>query len=989
MTTRPEINIDRVKLEIQGSKKLTADDLEKLAKTIELDKGSTGFVKVMYRYYKKLKGLGEETETDRRYERPAMRIPSGAACVSCNDGEGRTTEIEQRSPRPVRHDPWCDNPHGQYLYSTVGLFKSELIDVKPGSKRPNTALEERKKTKEGLIDLRNRWLSATLTEEDIEDTFNGGVKQTRGKKVTVLDATQQINIKYNDIKPLSGKNTKNDTPSDWKNAVSLSYISPEGDRAQFRIDAEGKIIVIHFPWYEYGKTKTIETLTRRITAVIPDWKPPRSIKKAAILDILVPVTLVQGTIDIEKLKKSMFPTNADKKYKSAEHIQVKPYVPGEPLKMVFVGPELESLGGKSINPHFTQRPKLNSSGRIGIHLRHEGINYSIEIYKKGTARIIASHNLRTIKSKLNQKIVTPVIETVVAIVLELLIQKTTHVGPSKKIVGTKIRQDSGATTVSGNPIPDRVNTSTSVCRGAKPGMPSPKPEPYSFRGKCPEPGQAIFPLEGVEGKDGLWYPCCGKLAKGSNSKKSEEAYRKLLVDGFPPSGSNSALSRAEVPRGPDELDKKSGVLPRDFDKQGTHLEIKVNGPTADKDGYIKVKMVGGNRNGKFTVSTNKGKQLVIDRRDIKPESRHRLGMKNLLQQRQSQFVEKYGARQGKRVFNNYLCSLISSVGRLCPTQEMSQEKAEEATQALASVPFLYLTYTEMQKLINHKYGVLSAPASSQIVALTKGPKPNTVLVIDLQTGDTQTIEGWQKFRGTLVGHLNKTGSVAEVTVWKIGEDSSAPGLPPRGWRLVNALRIGGPIEENIIDFCSRNAKNLNNLLLVFVPIPRAGFSPAGSRSSANTPIIWTARGQAGKPKITLQLLQELSSNRQSSVWSVGNGGSIFSRKLLGKRPALNITIKNTDVKKYDLKNTATRERYVSVTPQFNRDGILDGRVPFVLNSASRSPMPTRTLDNMINMLTNRPPAKMLKPMMHKGEQAWNLEDSYVVYDTRKKRLVEV
>ena len=100
--------------------------------------------------------------------------------------------------------------------------------------------------------------------------------------------------------------TKNENPSDWKNAVSISYISQEGQKSQFRIDADGKILVIHFPWSEYGKTKTIETLCSRITAVIPGWKPPRSIKKAAVLDMLIPITLVDGTIDIEKLKKSMF-----------------------------------------------------------------------------------------------------------------------------------------------------------------------------------------------------------------------------------------------------------------------------------------------------------------------------------------------------------------------------------------------------------------------------------------------------------------------------------------------------------------------------------------------------------------------------------------------------------------------------------------------------------------------------------------------------------
>ena len=974
MTSRPEINIDRVKLEIQGSKNLTPDELENLAKSIELDKGDTGFIKVMYRYYKKLPGLGEETETDRRYERPAMIIPTGAACVACEDGEGRVAPLD--GTRIVRHHPWCDNPHHAYLYSTMGLFKKELIDPKGSASRPNTTLEERKKTEQSLIELRDRWLSASLTEDDIEDTFNGAVKQKAGKKVKMLDSAKQIGIKYDNVKPSSGVRTKNENPSDWKNAVSISYISPEGHKSQFRIDADGKILVIHFPWSEYGNTKTIETLCRRITAVIPEWKPPRSIKKAAVLDMLIPITLVDGTIDIEKLKKSMFPTNPEKKYKSADHIQVKPYVPGEPLKMALLGPELKSLGNKSINLGFTERPRLNKAGRIGMKIDHQGINYSIEIYKKGTARIIASHKLRTKSSKLNEKIVMPVIETIRAIILELLIQKTS--------TGAKARTDSGATTVSGKPVPEREGSSSSVCRGAKPGIPSPQPKPYSFRGKCPEPGQVIWPLEGIKGKDGLWYPCCGKLAKSKKAAKSADAYRDLLINGFP-NRDTDATRETGVPAGPDEADVKSGVLPRDFDKPGTQIEIKKSG----KSGYLKVKMVGTTRNGKFTVSTGSGKELVIDRSVIKPESRHRIGMKSLLKQRESQFVREYGESRGKRVFNKYLCSLISSVGRLCPTEEMSQERAEAATQALASVPYFYLTYTEMQKLVNHKYGVLAAPASSQIIALIAGSRKNTVSIIDLETGSSQTVENWSNFKGTLIGHLNKTGSVAEVTVWKIGEDGSTPGTPPRGWRLINALRLGGPVEEDIIDFCSRNASKLNNLLLVFVPIPRAGFSPSGSRASANTPLIWTAKGQAGKPRITVQLLQEMTSNKQNSTWTIGNNGTTFSRKLLGKRPTLDITISNSDVKKNDLKNIPTARRFVSVTPQFDRDGMLAKRKPFIMTSISESQMPTRTLDNTINMLTNRPPTKALKPVMYKGQKAFNLDDNYVVYDTRTKRLIEV
>ena len=115
-----DINVDRVKLEIQGSTRLSVKDLRKLATKITLDKSDTGFVKVLYRFYETRRGLGKEMETDQRYERPPMIIPEGAFCSSCDNGEGRVGG--------QAHDENCDLPHSQYLFSTVGFFKKELID---------------------------------------------------------------------------------------------------------------------------------------------------------------------------------------------------------------------------------------------------------------------------------------------------------------------------------------------------------------------------------------------------------------------------------------------------------------------------------------------------------------------------------------------------------------------------------------------------------------------------------------------------------------------------------------------------------------------------------------------------------------------------------------------------------------------------------------------------------------------------------------------
>ena len=212
------------------------------------------------------------------------------------------------------------------------------------------------------------------------------------------------------------------------------------------------------------------------------------------------------------------------------------------------------------------------------------------------------------------------------IIQSLLIEKNTT---------EESRTLSKSSTVSGQPLPTRKETSSSVCRGAKPNIPSPQPAPYSFYGKCPSAGQVIFPLEGVEGKDGKYYPCCGKLTK--TGKKSEKAYRNQLIEGF---NTQAAAQEAGVPDAPDEEDKNSGVLPKDFDKRGTELKVKLPGKL--NEGYVNVKMLRMERNGKFSVSTSTGKTAIINRSNIMPESRYRLGLRNLLQQRENQLIEDFG-----------------------------------------------------------------------------------------------------------------------------------------------------------------------------------------------------------------------------------------------------------------------------------------------------------------------------------------------------------
>jgi len=184
-----DYTIERLKIKVEGTKTLSPSELLKVAKTIKLNRGKTGFVKVMYRYYEKVEGLGDSPPEDKRYERPASLIPKGAFCEFC-ETEGRLALDDE-----TFHEENCENPHDPYLLSTVGLFKKELVN--------SEIFKLRTKTDPELVALVERWKNGTLTDTDISETFGNGVKVNNGK-TKVTNSNQKIDIKYRDLKPLSG-----------------------------------------------------------------------------------------------------------------------------------------------------------------------------------------------------------------------------------------------------------------------------------------------------------------------------------------------------------------------------------------------------------------------------------------------------------------------------------------------------------------------------------------------------------------------------------------------------------------------------------------------------------------------------------------------------------------------------------------------------------------------------------------------------------------
>lgn len=924
-----DYTISRIKLQLEGNRKLQPEELTKIVRKIKLNTGETGFVKVLYRYYEKLPGLGEDKFEDLRYERPAKNIPDGAYCEFCNDGEGKL------GGDTVRHEIDCENPQTNSLLSTVGLFKNIMID--------SEASVNRTKIDPELLSLVKRWKSGKLTENDIEDTFNFGVKIKNGK-VKVINSNAPTSVNYRSVKPLSGIETaKSELQNDWKNNACFYYVDKEGQKTQFRLDRKGNIMVLHLPWETYKNEKELfKDLESRIAKVIPDYKIKAN---PIILDLTASKKITEGQIDIRELVAELFPKKSNFKYDSAPHIKAVYIEDGKAAKLTFIGSELAN--GKSYNLQLERYPKIGKlDSKITINILHEELKYTVEVFKSGTFRCIVSRNDKTSKntSVISERAVKPVFQTIISILEE----KVVELNP--KFTVTKID-----TTTKGTPLPERKGTKTNVCRGAKPGKPSPKPEPYSFRGKCPEPGQVVLPLEGYEGKDGLWYPCCGKLTKTGD--KSQAKYRKLLVEGFP---GKQGEAPGGVPMTPDAADKLSGVLPKNFDKPGTKLKIK--------DGTI-VKMITPLKNGKFTVSTTDNKQAVIERKEIIPESRHLVGMRSILEQRKESLVNSYGKEKGDQLYNEYLCSLYSSVGKMCPGGSTDGISRMEANVGDFRPAFMYLTFVEIERLLKSRYSVMSVPKRASIVGISEGKAAGEAIIVDLETGEMKTVTGWKSIKGQHIGHSYTSKDKTIIKVWKHEEGTSVG--THKDYTIIKVRNTSGELEKDVVSFCKNTNLDANGL--VFVPEKESKYT-----------LVWKPEPQGSKPYLVVQLVgRPLVSNRQSITWNVGIQDETLRKGVLKKRDKLTITIKKLEVDNLNIDDGS----YVLVKPMYDNNGKLNNTNPFSLVKPVLGPGLTKHFYNTISMLVNAIPSRILKPVKHKGVYAWYIDSDYIVYDENRLKLL--
>ena len=568
---------------------------------------------------------------------------------------------------PQFHTEECKFPEKKSLYLTVqGIFYYII-----------------KNTKDNFGDkinkLKELWLSDNLSQEELNKflLIPNSTKVKIGKiKDIVLDDTL-TNIQYLDIVKTRGpsKQAYKTITEKFSNAVMISYEyvsggpegpeEPEGSeeterpegttkKSSIRIYKNGLINIINRP----SNPDTLDMFNKTLIDRINDTeavdienfnKMARDYLSSTDEDfdeysIIPKISYIHSVnsqfnmwpnkskyiINFNKLNNLITPLNSSGKIVSGEFTNVIDIGKKQIMELKSGDNKIHIFNWEYIGEDQIRTESTNIVKRKIIKcviIPKDGIKISLQIFSHGTFQMSMSYcNPTDLINSICNKVIddkskSPLdfkyFELVKQIFTDIFTQKPNLYGQSLEYL-----EDTSSTmfnTVSGLAPPHKEGTTTEVCRkgATRPGFPGLRPIPYSFHGTCPEYRQYINPV-GIKGNDGLYYPCCS-----AKTKKSEEDYKKYLINGFP----KDTREASEYGVNSKE-DDKSGILVPGSLNIGAITKAKIG------DKWVPVKLVGYKGKSKkpqelFVQNLETQKVITINRNQLERDSRYFPGLKSL------------------------------------------------------------------------------------------------------------------------------------------------------------------------------------------------------------------------------------------------------------------------------------------------------------------------------------------------------------------------
>tara|TARA_X000001036_G_scaffold150423_1_gene142843 strand:+ start:9463 stop:12309 length:2847 start_codon:yes stop_codon:yes gene_type:complete len=675
-------------------------DIDALKSSFELDEGETGFYKLSL---SQKKIFGSETLNDTYNRPPVGPIQEGLYCSYCG------------KIGPEDHSEICDFPEDNSLYLSMSGFSDYVLskaDYQGDYKKLKDDITTKMLTQEQLNEI------LLIPDEIIveDGTFN------LSENSNVL-----TNISYFGIYKKRGpkKLASKTTTTQFLNNVIISY-EKNLNKTSIRISKNGLINLINIPNDRSEIKEMIDTLITRINnsgsvnnenfnnltgldryAYIADKSYIHSMSGQFTLNVL---EKPGNQINFENLDNIISPFDSLGNLVASDFTRIERTTGGDNI-INFNGIRIieweYSLG------RLTRNQVMSKEFIKFVCIPADGVKLTAVVNKFGVIMMTLSLcSDKQIRKGLCGDSFTPLNESMfnnVIINFNKLFDSESDI-LLRKSLSTAEKTTSVFNTISGYAPSGKIcrltRTRDSGDKTYKEGM---RPEPYSWKGTCPDPNYQYLKPEGVQDTDGLWYPCCE-----TKTKESVEMMKRYLLTGFPKN-----KSQAEIYNITDREDLGSGILIPGSNVIGASAKVNIGDRMQDVTIIKKLSK----KSNEYVVKTNEGNKVTVKGTDFERDSRAFPGLNSFRREQLLNCIQKNLFKfdltlnpDGKLIKNDV--SIMN--------ERYSKYNADKFISlfSLSDVITENMTYYNIKKFTDNVYNVRKVPGGALNFFLVLSPDGN-------------------------------------------------------------------------------------------------------------------------------------------------------------------------------------------------------------------------------------------------------------------------
>lgn len=234
-----------------------------------------------------------------------------------------------------------------------------------------------------------------------------------------------------------------------------------------------------------------------------------------------------------------------------------------------------------------------------------------------------------------------------------------------------------------------------------------RPDPYSWKGTCPDPNYQYLKPEGVQDENGLWFPCCE-----TKTKDSIKRMKQYLLTGFPNSKEQEKMYNIT-----ETEDLGSGILIPGSNSIGGTAMVKIDGNFEEVTVIKKLSK----KSNEYNVRTSDGRVVKVKGTDFMRDSRYFPGLNSFTREQLLNCI--YSNLRKEDMILDSKGDLIKNF-----TSELNerfvQENADIFNRLTTIINNEPLTYSSVIKMTKEVYTVRKAPKISYNFYLVLSPEGN-------------------------------------------------------------------------------------------------------------------------------------------------------------------------------------------------------------------------------------------------------------------------